>query len=193
MSRLVERLLPWCPMLIRLIISLILYLLYVYADFIAMAYWAYNAFYVPKEPMHLITVVVAIMFLCYGVLTAFVLEWIWKHQLPLQEPSYLAYWNDKPAAMRLIATIVLWFVCFNLTTYVLFWLGSGNDDTNVYAVLMFILLFTGVPTIDLYMSWHVKLAFWSVCRQVTTSRGAASREEDNTELSQQQRERLLIV
>ena len=78
---------------------------------------------VPNEPLHAITIVVAILFLGYGVITALVLEWLWNNHLSLQNGMYslnrFSWYNERRPAIRLIATILLWFASFTWTTYVL--------------------------------------------------------------------------
>lgn len=182
-------------MTIRLLISVVLYLLYVWADFTAMAYLAYNEYYVPRphEPAHGITLVVAILFLGYNVLTILVLEWIWNHYLSLQDYVYslnqFSWYNAQRPAIRLMATILLWFASFALTTYMLWQISELGETNDAFVVIMFILLFTLVPMVDLFMSWLVRRALGEVCCHQTR----LSRQEGTTELSQQQAQGLLVV
>lgn len=177
----------------RLIVSVMLYVGYVYAGFFAMACLAYNAFVEANERIGLIFIVVAIPFLLLGIVVVTLLEWIWKSWMPAQQQQDpTIYHHHQPMMIRVLMPLLVWGMCFYVSTYVLWWLAGHNDDNNINLVVMWILLATLVPIMDLFNSRRVRQAipwpnFWGCCGRNDGSTADGGESDD------QQAESLVVV
>ena len=179
----------------RLVVSLILYLGYVYAAFVAMAFLAYNAFTEKNTPIRFVTVAVAALFLLLGIVIVTLLEWIWKpYWLPAHQQQGdlgIPYYQQQPV-IRLLLSLMVWGVCFYVSTYILWWLGEHNSDNNISVAIMWILLFTLVPTMDLLNSRLVYRAIpWPHCWKCCRIRSDADDSADSAESDGQMAESLV--
>jgi len=175
----------------RLVVSLILYLGYVYAAFVAMAFLAYNAFTETNTPLRFVAVAVAAIFLLLGIGIVSLLEWIWKPWLPARQQqgdSEIPYYQQQQPVIRLLLSLVVWGVCFYVSTYILWWLGEHNSNNNISVAIMWILLFTMVPTMDLFNSRQVYRAIpWpncSECCRIRSDADAADSAESDGQLAE---------
>lgn len=188
---------------IRLLASAFLYLLYVYAAFIAMAYLAYNKF-VEHDAIRAVTILVAVLFFAFGVLVVSIFAWIWKWNYPRrqqddQEPdldssSICLRRGHHILLLRFLVAVFIWFVCFVVSTYILWWLGEHNNDNDVSVAIMWVFLFTAVPVLHLFISWKVReKALLLGCSLLLQTTRSSMAERNHTGEVQEQEATILMA